>query len=238
MEGEGNFKTYDEALLKTISSEPASQNKFRRIFISLAGRFGFFQLLTVLFYILYKNSSVLFLFGLGFLTRPAKNYECYHEESDRWSYCSKEEICSKGIPGTNYRPIEDDEYIHNWVGPEKLDLLCQSKFKIGLLGSMYFIGIVSTILIWPWISDKWFGRRSIFLITGLIFICGFIGLIAATDILWAFVFMFLCGACFGGRIIVGLNYVIELVPAMFSQRTVFFFCISEPILLIMMTFWY
>jgi len=36
--------------------------------------------------------------------------------------------------------VKDDEYIDNWVSPDKFDLLCQPKENIGLIGSMFFIG--------------------------------------------------------------------------------------------------
>ena len=34
----------------------------------------------------------------------------------------------------------DPEYLDNWV--EKLGLLCETKERIGMLGSAYFIGIL------------------------------------------------------------------------------------------------
>ena len=47
----------------------------------------------------------------------------------------------------------DPEYIDNWVSEEKLDLLCEPKEKIGLFGSMQFIGLCTTILFVPLLAD-------------------------------------------------------------------------------------
>lgn len=126
---------------------------------------------------IYKNCSAVFIFGNGFLFKVPKNFECYDHQTDEWKKCSKQKICSEGIPKEDYRPVEDDEYIDNWVSPEKLDLLCEPKYKIGLVGSLYFAGVVATILILPFISDKYFGRRYIFIICFAIFNIFFLAMI-------------------------------------------------------------
>jgi MFS family permease len=97
------------------------------------------------------------------------------------------------------------------VSPEKLDLLCEPKYKIGLLGSIYFAGVVATILWLPFISDRYFGRRSIFLICFAIFDLAFLGLIFSKNLIETYVFLFMMGACFAGRIIIGLTYLIEFI---------------------------
>ena len=60
-----------------------------------------------------------------------------------------------------YRPdTNDDEYIDNWVSPNKMNLLCESKFKIGLFGSCYFLGELIAFIIVPPLADA-FGRKLI-----------------------------------------------------------------------------
>lgn len=134
--------------------------------------------------------------------------------------------------------MEDDEYIDNWVSPEKLDLLCEPKYKIGLLGSFYFAGVVLTILWVPLISDRCFGRRKIFLISYTIFIIGFSGLIWSHSLIETYVYMFIIGACFPGRIIIGLTYLIEFFNPDQAKNVVTYFFLSEPIFLILLTAWY
>lgn len=41
----------------------------------------------------------------------------------------------------------DPEYLDNWV--QKLDLLCESKERLGLLGSAYFVGVLTAMIIIP-----------------------------------------------------------------------------------------
>lgn len=63
----------------------------------------------------------------------------------------------------------DPEYLENWVS--QLGLLCQSDKAIGWLGSSYFLGIISTMVFVPILTDK-YGRKSIFVATMLTSIIG------------------------------------------------------------------
>lgn len=72
---------------------------------------------------------------------------------DVWKECSKNEICEKGIPHDQFKIRKDeDDYLDNLV--EKLDILCESKFKIGLIGSMYLIGVIASLVSFPILADK------------------------------------------------------------------------------------
>jgi hypothetical protein len=41
----------------------------------------------------------------------------------------------------------DHEYLENWV--QKLDLLCETKDRLGLLGSAFFAGILLSLVVIP-----------------------------------------------------------------------------------------
>jgi OCT family organic cation transporter-like MFS transporter 4/5 len=117
-------------------------------------------------------------------------------------------------------------------------LLCEPKWKIGLLGSIYFAGVVVTILFIPIMSDRCFGRRNIFLILFAIFILAFIGLIVSKNLIETYVFLFIMGACFAGRIVVGITYLLELLNPIYAKKFLLIFFFSEPVLLILLTMWY
>ena len=80
-----------------------------------------------------------------------------------------------------------DETIDNWVSPDKFNLLCEPKWKVGLLGSFFFIGVVATMLVIPPLSDA-YGRRVIFLIVLLISIIAQFGLLVTKSIYEAYIF--------------------------------------------------
>lgn len=90
-------------------------------------------------------------------------------QNGTWRKCSKQDICEHKVFGKNnlrasmIRPnTTDTEYLDNWV--QKLDLLCESKERLGLLGSAYFVGILTAMIIIPQLSD-FYGRKNIFVIT-------------------------------------------------------------------------
>lgn len=106
------------------------------------------------------------LFGLSFLEKEPKHFECKDPDTGEWKPCTKEEICSRGLSKDDYRPdTNDDEYFDNWVN--KYDLLCEPKMKVGLIASMYFIGLIVFIIFVPPLADR-FGRKWVFIVTLII----------------------------------------------------------------------
>ena len=53
-------------------------------------------------------------------------------------------------------------YLENWV--PKYSLLCRSKSEIGILGSAFFIGMITGLPWYPTLSDK-IGRKKVFVTT-------------------------------------------------------------------------
>lgn len=142
------------------------------------------------------------------------------------------------MPGDHYRPIEDDEYIDNWVSPDKYELLCVEKWKIGLMGSMFFIGVISTLLIIPPISDKCSGRKPVFIGGILVYIIAYIGIIFSHNLYEFYVFQFLNGASFASKVVVGLTYIAEFIPTEKLGGIIYTFLLVEPFSIIFLTFWY
>ena len=91
-------------------------------------------------------------------------------------------------------------------------MLCEPKQRIGFLGASYFIGVLtaSTIIPVGLLSD-WYGRRSIFLATLALMGVACLGIIMATSLDELYVYMFLFGMTFPGRIIVATNYAQEFL---------------------------
>lgn len=150
---------------------------------------------------------------MGFLTKVPNQYECYSDDTGQWTSCTKSEICGQGIASDHYRPVTSDpEYIDNWVSADKLDLLCEPKEKIGLFGSMFFAGLCTTIILVPALADKPYGRKPMVLIGNLLMITCMIGCLLSKNIYETYVFLFLDGASFAGRVIVATTYYIEYAP--------------------------
>lgn len=176
------------------------------------------------------------IYGLGFLEKEPRHFDCLDDSTGEWHKCSKEKICDENIPKDHYRAdTNDDEYFDNWV--EKFDMLCEPKWKVGLIGSMYFIGVIVGMTFVPLLSDL-YGRRWPFLATLLVFIVGAIGLIIATSLYEAYFYEFLIGFTFAGRIVVGLNWTMEYQTTRWHQFTVAAFLQSMAVGVILFTLWY
>ena len=159
--------------------------------------------------------------------------ECLDDETGGWNECSKSEVCSKNLAKDHYRfDKSQDEYIDNWV--EQYDLLCEPKWRIGLLGSVYFAGILTTILIVPILTDKC-GRKYNAVINNFLLIIVVIGIILASDITTLYVLLFLAGATFGGRLIAGLNWLVEYMPTRYKETVMFIKMLSGSFTIILLT---
>ena len=73
---------------------------------------------------------------------------------------------------------------------------------------MYYIGVISTVLVIPWWSDK-IGRRWITLGSYFVFMLAILGILLAHELIWLYIFVFITGMTFAGRAIVGMSWLIE-----------------------------
>jgi hypothetical protein len=128
--------------------------------------------------------------------------------------------------------------MENWESPDKFDTLCEPKFKVGLIGSVYFIGIVCTVLILPVVSDKYYGRKNVLIVANALQIIAAGGLLITTNLYACYVFMFILGGLFPARVFLALSYAIEYTPPQYHYAYTYLFMLSEPVFLILMTFWY
>jgi MFS family permease len=89
-------------------------------------------------------------------------------------------------------------------------MLCESKQRIGFLGACFFIGVLfaSTVAPVGLLSDI-YGRKWIFVGTLVILIASCVGFLYAKSLEELYVYMFMLGITFPGRIIVGINFAQE-----------------------------
>ena len=155
------------------------------------------------------NTSGPVIFGLSFLEKEPNAFECRVTDSNGqkvWKECDKEYICEKELAKEDYRPIEDDETFDNWV--ERMDMLCENEFKIGLIGSMYFVGVVLSTITAPPLADA-YGRKLVVLGSNILRIIGLTGLIITDSLYAVYVFEVFVGFSFAGLVIVAISYMLE-----------------------------
>jgi MFS family permease len=128
--------------------------------------------------------------------------------------------CPSSKPNCNYEdncrdpimyPVDwsQERSIHNWV--EQMGLQCADPFQIGLLGSMYLVGVTVVGVFVSRAGDIW-GRKWPGVISGLLALPLLIALIFSKSILLTTVIVFFLGCTHPGRGQVIFVYICELVP--------------------------
>ena len=157
------------------------------------------------------NSANFIIMGLPFMKSEPSHFYCKNRETGEWASCTKKDICDGDLSTDEYASDKGDyTYIDNWN--EQTHMLCEPKARIGFLGACFFIGVLvaSTIIPVGYLSDV-IGRKWLFVGSIVFLQIACLGFIFATKLDQLYVFMFIFGLTFPGRIIVGINYAYELV---------------------------
>jgi MFS family permease len=105
------------------------------------------------------------------------------------------------------------------LGPalQSTDTLHLSSSNLGAIASFYVIGAVTGALGFGWITDR-FGRRLVFYVTLLIYLCGVLLSAFAWDF-WSFaIFRLITGLGIGGEYAAVNSAIDELIPAKYRGR--------------------
>ena len=140
-----------------------------------------------------------------------QHFYCKSRDTGEWSSCTKKDICDGELGQDEFNSDKGDyNYIENWQ--EQTQMLCESKQRIGFLGACFFIGVLvaSTIIPVGYLSDV-IGRKWLFVGSIVVLQIACLGFIFATTLDQLYIFMFLIGLSFPGRIIVGINFAYELI---------------------------
>ena len=74
---------------------------------------------------------------------------------------------------------DDPSSLHNWV--QRLDAICEPRWKLSFTSSAYFLGWSITLLWLPLISDK-YGRKPFFVVGCIIDLVMYTGIMLTTNI--------------------------------------------------------
>ena len=142
-----------------------------------------------------------------------------------WKQCTQEEICVEHLDKSQYHADKDDqEYLQNWI--QKLDILCTPQAKIGFIGSAFFLGVISCIMVIPSFADK-HGRLPVLKLTYVLQLVAMIGIMMTNDLNTTIMFIYILGFSHPCKNIVGLNYVLEQMPAACRSQLVCMFILIE-----------
>lgn len=138
------------------------------------------------------------------------DFECQNLAGDEWQACSHDTVCDSHDNNFQYRyNWNSDNTISNWITSMKLE--CEPGYKIGMIGSLYFLGFcigAATLLRLADIK----GRRPMLIFSmvssTLVTFCFLI----TNSLTIAYILTFLNGMFLAVRIAVGYMCILEFAP--------------------------
>lgn len=93
-----------------------------------------------------------------------------------------------------------------------MDMLCESRVKIGMLGFCYFAGVVAGLVFAHPLTDI-YGKKSVFCCALLLSILGQAALLFLSYYTYlGMFFLLLVGLSWAGKTIVGISYILDFFP--------------------------
>lgn len=158
------------------------------------------------------NTSNLIVLGLPFYKSEPHHFTC-KGLNGKWASCTKDYICVNNLGKGEYLADTDDsQYINNWV--EQVDMLCESKSRIGFMGACFFAGVISASSLLPvgYLADL-YGRKWVLVGTMISEIISCYILLVATTLNGLYIGLYVMGLGHPGRFVVAINYVDEFFTA-------------------------
>ena len=221
----------DENGPQNVKSYPFQSRKLVELdgILQDIGGFGKFQMFATIVICFGMSATGFFINILSYLTQTPE-IECSGISKDA---CTVEKICQNGSQISNWQIA--DQSLNNWL--TRLDLICAPSWKVGLLGSSFFIGWCLTMLWLPRLSDvkgRWFMFTYAMLIDTVLY----------TFLLWTQNFNLMVGVLFifgilsSIRLNVGFVYLLELIPRNKHTLIVTCWCIGEALIYLLATVYF
>ncbi|CAI2368137.1 unnamed protein product [Moneuplotes crassus] len=113
---------------------------------------GRFQIYTTLVYAIGFCMGGFLSFALP-LVELFPQFQCYDSSSKEYTNCDRLQACESHNWTINWN---EERSIHNWI--TEMNLYCAEKWKIGLFGSMYYLGSLLGTIVFINLSDI-YGRK-------------------------------------------------------------------------------
>lgn len=153
----------------------------------------------------------------------------------RWTSCRLDEVCSGTSGAAQYEWRIDPrhpEYMMNWI--QKLNLLCKPQ-QLKWMTPVMALGVVLALTLVPSISDR-FGRKNVYSSSLVICMIAQLALLLVDQSEVAIGLLFVVGATWPGRCIVGTAYVLEFFPRSHQPAVLFAVLLANAISIFMIPF--
>lgn len=116
-------------------------------------------------------------------------------------------------------------------------MTCASKYEFGLFGSMFFIAVVISSLLFTPLADK-FGRRPIMLIGSAIYSIAMTVILFSTSRQFTYGLIFILGLSMPMNVFVGYIYAMEFIPKRRTSYTSAVLMGNDGLVMAMCALWF
>ena len=125
--------------------------------------------------------------------------------------------------------------LHNWV--TDYGMACSPKYHFGLFGSLFFVAVVLSSLLFPPLADKY--GRKIVCVAGIGVACiTQTILLFSTSRQFTYVLIFILGLAMAPRIFVGYIYAMEFLPRDKTQQVTAVIMGNDGLVMVIATLWF
>ena len=146
------------------------------------------------------------------------HYECQVPGNEkRWETCYASDFCRADhtFDSSVVRVDESNPHsLNNWV--DQMGLTCVEHSKIGLLGTMLFLGWMASSMIVPGLSDI-YGRKKFFIGFHVLQVAAIFGLLWCSNVKQALALLFALGFSGVGRSPIVYIYLLEMLTPQYQK---------------------
>lgn len=146
------------------------------------------------------------LFNIAYI-EMSPQFKCSIPPSTQVSDCTEADFCGNAHIDF-WIDFDHERSLINWS--ERIGLICRPGWQVGLLGSAFFAGWVSTLL-WVPLFANHFGRLRVFQLSCFMSVILYVVFLFSRSYLLTLASMFLMGATTSGKLGVGYPYLMELL---------------------------
>lgn len=201
--------------------------KVDRIYAELGG-VGRFQWYALVALLTGMTGPAWWFFEVGYFTQEPEAFICTYASGADQPECTKENICSGNPAILDWKADPNDvKTLYNWI--DQLDLLCEDSWKVGIIGSCFFIGWCATLLWLPALTDK-YGRKIYFWLSVVICVAAQVGMLFTNSLAMMCAMIGIQGLAASLRLNVGYVYLMELLPSSSQTAVTAAWCIIDSMI--------
>lgn len=172
-----------------VQQQPDPEIENRRLDVKIdkvlasTGGFGRYQIMVLASMTCFTIGVGSFMSNLSYLEKIPREYVCTYKGLSEPKICTPDTFCSDPSL-VSYKPNFDlPDSFDNFIS--RLDMECHHPARIGLIGSVYFVGWLFTLIFVPRFSDL-FGRQKFVMVGSSAALLSFL-VIATTHTYWLLV---------------------------------------------------